>query len=124
MSKRVLIVDDEPDIREVASMSLEMLGGYEVVTAGCGEEALALAASEHPDAILLDVMLPGMDGPSTFRRLQQDEATREIPVLLLTAKAQAGDRRLFDELGVVATLTKPFDPKQLPVQVADALGWD
>jgi len=105
-------------------MSLEAVGGYEVVAASSGSVAVELAAAERPDAILLDVMMPGMDGPTTFRALQADARTSDIPVVLLTAKVQAGDRRGFEALGVVAVLTKPFDPMQLSQQVADALGWD
>jgi len=123
MPKRILIVDDEDDIREVATMSLEVIGGYEVRTASSGAEALELAAADPPDAILLDVMMPGMDGPTTFRRLQEAEGTAAIPVVLLTAKVQSADRRIFEDLGVAAVLTKPFDPMQLAAQLADALGW-
>lgn len=124
MTRRILVVDDEDDIREVATMSLEAVGGYEVVTASSGTVVVELAAAERPDAILLDVMMPVMDGPTTFRALQADARTDSIPVVLLTAKVQAGDRRGFDELGVTAVLTKPFDPMLLSRQVADALGWD
>ncbi len=123
MSKRILLVDDDNDIREVASVSLEAIGGYTVSKASSGQEALERAAAERPDAVLLDVMMPDMDGPTTFARLQGDEATRAIPVILLTAKVQASDRRQLDELAVAAVLAKPFDPLELPGQVARALGW-
>ncbi len=123
MSKRILLVDDDNDIREVASVSLEAIGGYTVSKASSGQEALERAAAERPDAVLLDVMMPDMDGPTTFARLQGDEATRAIPVILLTAKVQASDRRQLDELAVAAVLAKPFDPLELPRQVARALGW-
>lgn len=122
-SRRVLIVDDEEDIRSVAEMSLEMIGGYEVLQASSGQEALATAVAEQPDAILLDVMMPLMDGPSTFRALQEQERTRDIPVVLLTAKVQAGDIRALEALGVTAVLTKPFDPMRLPEELARVLGW-
>jgi CheY-like chemotaxis protein len=121
--KRVLVVDDEPDIREVARMSLEMVAGWDVLTAASGREALTCAAAEHPDAILLDVMMPDLDGPATFRKLRGDPATRDIPVILLTAKVQAAEQRQFVELGVNAVLSKPFDPMQLAVRVAEILGW-
>jgi CheY-like chemotaxis protein len=121
--KRVLVVDDEPDIREVARMSLEMVAGWEVLTAASGREALACAAAERPDAILLDVMMPDLDGPATFRRLRSDPATRDIPVILLTAKVQAAEQRQFAELGVNAILTKPFDPMQLAKKMAEILAW-
>jgi CheY-like chemotaxis protein len=122
-TKRVLIIDDEDDIREVAQASLEMMGGWEVITASSSSEGLALAEAEQPDAILLDVMLPDMDGPTTFQKLQAMPATQQIPVVLLTAKVQAADQRRFADLGVTAVLSKPFDPVALADQVAAVLGW-
>jgi CheY-like chemotaxis protein len=121
--KRVLIVDDEDDIREVAKVSLEVVGGWEVVTARSGREGIQRAQTERPDAILLDVMMPGLDGPTTFEHLQADPLTRDIPVLLLTAKVQTADRARFEALGVQGVLSKPFDPMKLPSEVAEALGW-
>ena len=122
-AKRILLTDDEDHIREVAQLSLETIGGWQVTTAGSGPEAVARAAADRPDAILLDVMMPELDGPSTLERLQADEGTREIPVIFLTAKVQAADRRRFDELGVAAVIAKPFDPLTLADEVAAALGW-
>ncbi|MGB0066175.1 MAG: response regulator [Terracidiphilus sp.] len=122
--RRVLIIDDEDDIREVAALSLESVAGWEVIRASSGIEGLARAAEYQPDAILLDVMMPGMDGPSTFRELRKNEATRRIPVLLLTAKVQSTDQRRFADLGVEAVLFKPFDPMTLSSQIAAALGWN
>jgi two-component system alkaline phosphatase synthesis response regulator PhoP len=84
-------------------------------------EGIAKALAERPDAILLDVMMPGIDGPTTFKRLQVDPQTRGIPVILLTAKAQAADRDRFAKLGVAGVLTKPFDPMALSDQVAAIL---
>lgn len=124
MTKRVLIVDDEDDIREVAQLSLEMTAGWEVLAASSGGEGVRLARAERPDAILLDVMMPEMDGPATFERLQADPETRSIPVVLLTAKVQAGDQRRLAELGVDGVLSKPFDPMQLAADVARVLGWE
>ncbi len=98
--KRVLVIDDEDDTREVAKISLEMVGGWEVLSARSGAEGLALAEDQKPDAILLDVMMPDMDGPTTFQKLRGQEATRDIPVIMLTAKVQASDRVRFRELGV------------------------
>ena len=123
MSRRILIVDDEDDIREVAQMSLEMVAGWEVIPAGSGEEGIRLAAQHQPDAILLDVMMPGMDGPATAARLGEDPATARIPIILLTAKVQPADRRRFEGLGVAGVLAKPFDPMELARQVSGALGW-
>lgn len=123
MSRKILIIDDEDDIREVAALSLESIAGWEVVRASSGAQGLARAASEQPDAILLDVMMPGMDGPTTFRKLSEDPATTGIPVLLLTAKVQSSDQRHFADLGVRAVLLKPFDPLTLSTQIAEVLGW-
>jgi CheY-like chemotaxis protein len=123
LAHKILIIDDEDDIREVAALSLETVAGWEVIVAGSGAQGLARAAAEHPDAILLDVMMPGMDGPTTFRELKKNPATAMIPVLLLTAKVQSSDQRRFADLGVRAVLFKPFDPMTLSTQIAEVLGW-
>lgn len=122
-AKRILLVDDEPDIREVAQVSLEMVAGWRVRTAASGAEAIAAAAADPPDAILLDVMMPDLDGPTTFQRLQAEPRSRGIPVILLTAKVQAVDQRNFADLGVAGVIPKPFDPMTLARQVAGILGW-
>jgi CheY-like chemotaxis protein len=124
MSRRVLIVDDDDAIREVAQASLEMVAGWEVSVASNGPDALVLAAADPPDAIILDVMMPVMDGPTTFARLQDDDRTRDVPVVLLTAKVQPAERRRWEGLGVAGVLAKPFDPLGLSGQVAELLGWD
>ena len=124
MPRRVLVVDDEADIREVAKVSLEMVAGWHVLEADSGQHAIELAAAERPDAILLDVMMPEMDGPATFRTLQSDWITREIPVILLTAKVHSADQRGFEKLGVAGLIAKPFDPLTLHLAVQRALGWD
>jgi len=121
-AKHILLVDDEQDIREVAALSLQAIGGWRVSSAADGGRALVMALAEQPDAILLDVMMPGLDGPATFKRLQDNPQTRDIPVIFLTAKAQSADRRRFAELGVAGTLTKPFDPMTLTDQIATILG--
>jgi CheY-like chemotaxis protein len=121
--RRILVVDDDASIRDVARMSLEMVGGHEVLVAANGDDALASARDERPDAILLDVMMPGLDGPGTFERLQADPATCRIPVILLTAKLQPADQARFTKLGVRAVLAKPFDSMTLADDVAAILGW-
>ena len=123
MSRKILIIDDEDDIREVAALSLESVAGWDVITASSGAQGLARAAAEKPDAILLDVMMPGMDGPTTFGELRKNSATAHIPVLLLTAKVQSSDQRRFADLGVAAVLFKPFDPLELSAKIASVLGW-
>jgi CheY-like chemotaxis protein len=91
-------------------VSLEAVGGWDVLVAGSGSEGLAEAKLGQPDAILLDVMMPDMDGPTTFQRLQADATTRHIPVILLTAKVQAADRLRFAELGVSVSSPSPLTP--------------
>jgi CheY-like chemotaxis protein len=121
--RKILIIDDEDDIREVAALSLESVAGWEVVAASSGTLGLVRAAEDQPDAILLDVMMPGMDGPTTFRELRKNPVTAHIPVLLLTAKVQSTDQRRFADLGVEAVLFKPFDPLTLSAQISAVLGW-
>ena len=119
----VLVVDDDDSVREVTQMSLEIVAGWTVLSADGGQAALDLARAHRPDAVLLDVMMPGMDGPATFRHLQADPETRDIPVVLLTAKVMAGEREVWDELAVRGVIAKPFDPMTLHSQVAALLGW-
>ncbi|MFY9936213.1 MAG: response regulator [Silvibacterium sp.] len=123
MQRRILIIDDEDDIRQVAALSLEMVAGWEVVTASSGTQGIRRAQDEKPDAILLDVMMPGMDGPTTFQELRKIPGIARIPVILLTAKVQGADQKRFANLGVSAVLFKPFDPLTLAQQMSDALGW-
>jgi len=94
-----------------------------LLSANSGAQGLARAIEHQPDAILLDVMMPGMDGPTTVRELRKNPVTASIPILLLTAKVQASDQRRFADLGVQAILFKPFDPLTLSQQIATALGW-
>jgi len=121
--RRILIIDDEDDIREVAALSLESVAGWQVYTASSGAEGMRVAAAELPDAILMDVMMPAMDGPTTFREMQKMPNLTGIPVILLTAKVQGVDQRRFAGLGVTAVLFKPFDPLTLAEQMSAALGW-
>jgi CheY-like chemotaxis protein len=123
MTRRVLVVDDDPLLREVAKVALEMVGGWSVLTAGSGPEAQAVASKEQPDALLLDVMMPGMDGPSTVLALQDDPDTRDIPVVFLTAKMSGQGTEDWAELPVVGVIPKPFDPMTLSAEVARLLGW-
>jgi len=121
--RSILIIDDEDDIREVAALSLEAVAGWNVFTASSGREGIRAATDLKPDAILMDVMMPGMDGPTTFKAMQQTQPIAHIPVILLTAKVQGVDQRRFADLGVAAVLFKPFDPMLLSTQIAAALGW-
>lgn len=122
--RRILIIDDEDDIREVAALSLETVAGWTVCTANSGTDGIEKAITEQPDAILMDVMMPAMDGPTTFRQMQKTPGVSHIPVLLLTAKVQGVDQRRFAGLGVSGVLFKPFDPLTLAEQMSTALGWN
>ena len=121
---RVLIIDDEDDIREVAALSLEATADWTILTASGGRAGIAVAAKEQPEAILMDVMMPEMDGPTTFKELQLNALTKHIPVVLLTAKVQGVDQRRFAGLGVAGVLFKPFDPLTLAAQISEVLGWE
>ncbi|GAB3076796.1 response regulator [Pedococcus soli] len=121
--RRVLVVDDDELILEVAEMSLSMVGGWEVTTATGGQEALDRCARELPDAVVMDVMMPGMDGSTAAVLMSQDPAISHIPVVLLTAKAQAAEDAQKSGLPVVGVLAKPFDPMTLPAQLSTMLGW-
>lgn len=123
-SKRILVVDNEPSIQEVAQICLETIAGWQVIVAGSGLEGLAVAELEQPDAILLDVMMPDMDGLTTFSKLQANPATRSIPVILLTAKFQTTDRQNYLKLGIRSAIAKPFSPLELAQQIATILGWN
>ena len=125
MSRRtVLLIDDEPDIRAVVELSLGSVAGWEVLTASSGADGVELASAQRPDVILLDVMMPGLDGPATLDVLRGRDETRAIPVLFMTAKAQAGELTRYASLGVAGVIPKPFDPMTLSDRVAAALGWE
>jgi CheY-like chemotaxis protein len=122
--RRVVLVDDEDDIRLVARASLERIAGWKVYPASSGAEGVALVRAELPDAVVLDVMMPGMDGPATLAELRADPATASIPVVFLTAKVQAAERRRLEELGASGVVAKPFDPMTLATELSTALGWE
>ena len=122
MSRRsVLVVDDENDLREVIQLSLEMVADWRVTTSADGETAVAMAIAQRPDLILLDVMMPGMDGPATLRRLRAAAPTCDIPVIFLTAKVQRTDVLDLHQLGANGIIAKPFDPMTLPNQIDELL---
>jgi CheY-like chemotaxis protein len=121
--RRVLVVDDDDHIREVATLALEVVGGWTVISTGSGEDAAEIARRERPDAVLLDVMMPGVDGPTTLARLRENPETAGIPVILLTAKNLLVDRRDFSELALAGMIAKPFDPMTLAGEMARLLGW-
>lgn len=121
--KRILVIDDETNLCTVIQACLESLGGWETLTALSGREGLAIVQTQQFDAILLDVMMPDMDGIMLFQELQKNPATQAIPVILLTAKVQSTDLAQFAKLGVAGVIAKPFDPLTLVEQVASTLGW-
>jgi CheY-like chemotaxis protein len=120
--KQILVIDDENDIQEVTRLSLQLTESWSVMGANSGAAGALLALSESPDAILLDVMMPDMDGPSTLRVLQQQGST--IPVIFLTAKVQLADREKYMQLGVRGIISKPFDPLTLGQQIREMLAWE
>lgn len=121
--KCILIIDDEESIQTVVEFGLRMTAGWEVISASSGNEGILRAQAEQPDMILLDVMMPEMDGLATFRALQLNDQTRSIPVILLTAKAQASEKRLFDNTGVNGVIIKPFNALELAEQICNVLNW-
>ncbi|RZS87121.1 response regulator receiver domain-containing protein [Motilibacter rhizosphaerae] len=109
---RVLVVDDSASVRDLISLNLS-LEGFEVVTACNGREALDRVHDLAPDIVTLDVTMPDMDGFGTAERLRQDERTRELPIVIVSACAQESDFKRAEEIGVDAYVTKPFDPEDL-----------
>ena len=120
-ARRVLVVDDERAIRLLCRVNLAA-SGMDVLEAEDGQAALELARTERPDLVLLDVMMPEVDGWTVARELAADERTREIPIVFLTARADAADKRLGQQLGCVGYLVKPFDPVTIGDFVEDVLG--
>lgn len=116
---KVLLVDDEDDVRTVAGVSLQRVGGMDTIVAASGAQGIELARSEHPDIIVLDVMMPEMDGLETLRRLRQDPQTRSIPVIFMTARAQPHEIEAYLTAGAIGVIVKPFDPMGLPARVRD-----
>lgn len=123
VTKRILVIDDDAQIRAVASASLSLVGRWDVLTAASGPEGIALAGNEMPDAILLDVMMPGIDGPTTLEGLRASPATARIPVIMLTAAVGSDGQAPVFALPITAVIAKPFDIMGLAGQVAAALGW-
>ena len=114
---RILYVEDEPDIRFVAEMALQAVGGFTVITCASGEEALGAAPEARADLLLLDVMMPGMDGPGTLKALRALPATAHTPVIFMTAKVQAAEVAVYKALGALEVIAKPFDPMTLAAQI-------
>ncbi len=115
--RNLLLVDDESDIRRVAHLSLQHIGGWHVHEAASGAEALSVVEELRPDVVLLDVMMPEMDGPATLARLRELPRMNGVPIVFLTAKALSSDHERLRTLGASGVLTKPFDPLLLPGMV-------
>jgi two-component system, OmpR family, alkaline phosphatase synthesis response regulator PhoP len=123
IKKRILIIDDEYDLTFIISTCLEEFGTWETLTTQSPHEAMTLAQTEQPDAIILDVMMPDMDGITLFNCLKSEPNTQAIPVILMTAKVQSSDLELFHSLGVKGVIGKPFDPLTLVEQITEILQW-
>jgi CheY-like chemotaxis protein len=119
---RILYAEDEPLIQAVAKLALEKVGGFEVLICSSGTEALEKVAAFAPDLILLDVVMPGLDGPATLQRLRRDPATAAIPVVFLTANAQPAEVAHYTSLGAMDVVAKPFNPMTLAAQIRHI--WD
>ena len=117
--RTVLLIDDEPDIRRIGELSLARVGGLTVHLASSGQEGVDAAARVQPDVILLDMMMPEMDGRATLAALKARADTAAIPVVFMTAKAQRQEVELFRALGAAGVITKPFDPMTLPAKVRE-----
>ena len=117
---KIMIVDDDEDICTVAELAARRIGNWEVVVATSGEEALAKARSDRPDVILLDAMMPVLDGPATMAKLREDPATATIPVIFLTAKKADADKKYGERIGGDVYLTKPYNQNEL-LHVVDKL---
>jgi DNA-binding response OmpR family regulator len=119
--KRILAVDDEPHILKLVAFSLKS-GGYEVLEATDGLSAISVVQAEQPDLVLMDVMMPTLDGYEACRRLKADPATADIPVIMLTAKTQSTEHKTGYDVGAADYITKPFTPKDLVAHVRELLG--
>jgi two-component system, OmpR family, alkaline phosphatase synthesis response regulator PhoP len=123
MCRQILIIDDEETIQTVVKFGLRLSVGWDMLAASSGLAGIQLAQQHQPDAILLDVMMPVMDGIMTFKALQADPTTQAIPVIFLTAKAQTVEKSQLKALGVSGVITKPFNSLDLPEQIAKILHW-
>lgn len=117
--ERVLLVDDDPRIRKIAQISLEGVGKWKVTLVSSGFEAIDAAVKEHPDVILLDVMMPEMDGPTTLAKIREIAEIASIPVIFFTAKVQKQELDSYLALGAAGIISKPFDPMKLPTEIQE-----
>lgn len=124
-ARTALVVDDDDDIRMITALTLRRVAGWEVHTASGGQEGVDLAREKRPDVVLMDLMMPGMDGTTAARLLLDDPATADIPIVLLTAKASiVGATPPWDGVGVAGVISKPFNPRTLAGEIGELLGWE
>jgi len=114
---KILYVEDEPDIQAIAKLALETIGGFALEVCSSGTEAIEKGPQFQPDLILMDVMMPGMDGPTTLMELRKDVSLSNTPVVFMTAKVQPQEIAEFKELGAIEVIAKPFDPMTLSEQI-------
>ena len=117
--QKIMMVDDDDGIRRIAQLTLTKLGKFEIVLARSGKEALALVQEHNPDLILLDVMMPEMDGPAVLKELRSNEKTATIPVVFMTAKIQRHEVQAYSQMGASGVISKPFEPSELPGQLRE-----
>jgi CheY-like chemotaxis protein len=122
-SKRVLIIDDDEAIQTVVQFGIDMAAGWDVFAASSGSKGIQTAQIEQPDVILLDMIMPDMDGIATLQALQAHPQTEQIPVIFLTAKAEVSEKNQFHDLGASGAIAKPFNALDLPEQIARILHW-
>ncbi|WP_232301204.1 response regulator [Gilvimarinus agarilyticus] len=115
----ILYVEDEPDIRAIAELALQTIGGFSLTSCASGKEALAVAKTQVPDLIVLDVMMPEMDGPETLRRLREIPMMADVPAIFMTAKVQPNEIAEYHALGALDVIPKPFDPLSLAQRIND-----
>ena len=120
MLTKILYVEDEADIQAVAKIALEAVGGFQLRVCSSGQEALAEASTFGPELLLLDVMMPGMDGPTTLQKLRELPGIAEVPVIFMTAKVQPQEIEYFKSLGAIDVIAKPFDPMTLAQSIRDS----
>jgi len=117
--ERILYAEDEPDIQQVASLALEIVGGFTLKTCSSGLEALSEVEAFEPQLLLFDVMMPDMDGPTALAQIREMETCKSIPAIFMTAKVQPAEVQAYLDLGAVDVIAKPFDPMTLATQIQD-----
>ncbi len=121
--KRILVIDDDWAIGQIVQISLKAIAGWEVIIATSGQAGIDKALIENPDAILLDMMMPGMDGVTTLKHLREHSLFESLPIILLTAKVQMDEKQKYSELPIMGMITKPFTAPDLVQQMRSLLNW-